>query len=65
MRDLNRLIKYLRDHDKLRYKLVLVGLGDEKVDPARAELLSKLRAMALRLELSKEGVMFRDINRHG
>ncbi len=61
LRDLNRLIKYLRDHDKLRDKVVLVGFGDAKADPARAELLSKLRAMAVRRELNKEGVIFRDI----
>ncbi|SFI37726.1 phosphate ABC transporter substrate-binding protein, PhoT family [Pseudomonas guineae] len=61
LRDLNRLQAYLREQNKLQGKVVLVGFGDAKADPARAELLSKLRAMAVRRELSKAGVIFRDI----
>ncbi|WP_298189439.1 phosphate ABC transporter substrate-binding/OmpA family protein [uncultured Pseudomonas sp.] len=60
-RDLNRLLAYLREQNKLQGSVVLVGFGDAKADPARAELLSKLRAMAVRRELSKGGVIFRDI----
>lgn len=61
LRDLKRLISYLREQNKLHNKVVLVGFGDAKADPARAELLSKLRAMAVRRELNKAGVIFRDI----
>jgi phosphate transport system substrate-binding protein len=61
LRDLNRLLAYLREQNKLQDKVVLVGFGDAKADPARAELLSKLRAMAVRRELNKAGVTFRDI----
>lgn len=60
-RDLNRLLAYLHAQNKLKGNVVLVGFGDAKADPARAELLSKLRAMAVRRELSKNGVVFRDI----
>ena len=60
-RDLERLLAYLKSQDKLRQKVVLVGFGDPKADPARAKLLSKLRAMAVRRELAKDGVIFRDI----
>lgn len=60
-RDLNRLLAYLQAQNKLKGNVVLVGFGDAKADPARAELLSKLRAMAVRRELSKGGVVFRDI----
>jgi phosphate transport system substrate-binding protein len=60
-RDLNRLMAYLREQNKLQGKVVLVGFGDAKANPARAELLSKLRAMAVRRELNKQGVIFRDI----
>lgn len=60
-RDLARVLDYLKTHDKLRNKVVLVGFGDAKSDPARAELLSKLRAMAVRRELAKGGVLFREI----
>jgi phosphate transport system substrate-binding protein len=41
--------------------VTLVGFGDAKSDPARAALLSKLRAMAVRRELVKAGVVLRDI----
>ena len=61
LRDLNRLMTYLNEQNKLRDKVVLVGFGDTKADTARAELLSKLRAMAVRRELNKGGVIFRDI----
>ncbi|MGB4074472.1 substrate-binding domain-containing protein [Pseudomonas sp.] len=61
LRDIKRLMSYLKTQDKLRSKVVLVGFGDAKADPARAELLSKLRAMAVRRELNKHGVIFRDI----
>lgn len=61
LRDLKRLMAYLQEQNKLRDKVVLVGFGDAKADTARAELLSKLRAMAVRRELSKGGVIFRDI----
>jgi phosphate transport system substrate-binding protein len=60
-RDISRLLDYLKANDKLRHKVVLVGFGDAKSDPARAALLSKLRAMAVRRELSKDGVIFREI----
>ncbi|MDM8350236.1 phosphate ABC transporter substrate-binding/OmpA family protein [Pseudomonas sp. sp1636] len=61
LRDLERLLAYLKEQDKLRQKVVLVGFGDAKADPARAELLSKLRAMAVRRELARHGVVFREI----
>ncbi|KAF1066167.1 MAG: hypothetical protein GAK45_02010 [Pseudomonas citronellolis] len=60
-RDVERLLAYLKTQNKMNAKAVLVGFGDPKQDPARAQLLSKLRAMAVRRELAKEGVIFRDI----
>lgn len=60
-RDVERLLAYLRQHDKLDGKAVLVGFGDARQDPARAQLLSKLRAMAVRRELAREGVVFQGI----
>jgi phosphate transport system substrate-binding protein len=60
-RDLARVLDYLKSNDKLRQKAVLVGFGDPKNDPARAALLSKLRAMAVRRDLVKGGVIFREI----
>ena len=60
-RDLERLVSYLTAQDKLQRKVVLVGFGDAKADPARAELLSKLRAMAVRRELARHGVILRQV----
>ncbi|HSC84366.1 MAG TPA: substrate-binding domain-containing protein [Pseudomonas sp.] len=59
--DVDRVLEYLKSQDKLHHQVVLVGFGDPKSDPARAALLSKLRAMAVRRELAKGGVIFRDI----
>ncbi|WP_339490757.1 phosphate ABC transporter substrate-binding/OmpA family protein [Pseudomonas sp. EL_65y_Pfl2_R95] len=61
LRDLSRVFDFLSSQNKLHQNVVLVGFGDPKSDPARAELLSKLRAMAVRRELAKQGVMFKDI----
>jgi len=59
--DLVRVLDYLKSRQKLNKQVTLVGFGDAKSDPARADLLSKLRAMAVRRELVKAGVVFRDI----
>ncbi|WP_070887759.1 phosphate ABC transporter substrate-binding/OmpA family protein [Pseudomonas sp. D1-3] len=59
--DLRRVLDYLRQHDKLQNRVVLVGFGDPKAVSARAELLSKLRAMAVRRELAREGVVMREV----
>lgn len=59
--DMRRVLDYLRQHDKLQNKVVLVGFGDPKAVSARAELLSKLRAMAVRRELAREGVVMREV----
>lgn len=63
--DLQRVIDYLSAHHKLDRQASLVGFGDAKDDPARATLLSKLRAMAVRRELVKQGVVLRDIKGMG
>lgn len=63
--DLRRVVDYLRQHNKLDRRVTLVGFGDAKSDPQRAALLSKLRAMALRRELIKGGVVLRDIQAVG
>ncbi|MCQ2990192.1 phosphate ABC transporter substrate-binding/OmpA family protein [Pseudomonas tremae] len=59
--DLKRVADYLKAQDKLDQHVTLVGFGDAKSDPARATLLSRLRAMAVRRELLKSGVTFREI----
>lgn len=61
-RDIGRLIDYLRGTDKVMNAAVLVGFGDAKGDATRTALLSKLRAMAVRRELSRGGILVRDIN---
>lgn len=59
--DLKRVADYLKAQDKLDQHVTLVGFGDAKSDPARATLLSRLCAMAVRRELLKSGVTFREI----
>ncbi|WP_414704765.1 substrate-binding domain-containing protein [Pseudomonas coleopterorum] len=59
--DVVRVQDYLGRHGLLQKKTTLVGFGDAKDDPARAVLLSRLRAMAVRRELVKAGVVLRDI----
>ncbi|MEX5541524.1 substrate-binding domain-containing protein [Pseudomonas poae] len=63
--DVLRVVAYLKDHGKLDKQVTLVGFGDAKNDPQRAALLSKLRAMAVRRELVKNGVVLRDIRGFG
>ncbi|MFC6301123.1 OmpA family protein [Pseudomonas sp. CCM 7893] len=63
--DVMRVVAYLRGHDKLNKQVTLAGFGDAKNDPQRAALLSKLRAMAVRRELVKNGVVLRDIRGFG
>ena len=63
--DLSRVLDYIKQHDKTNRQVTLVGFGDAKSDPARADLLSKLRAMAVRRELVKSGVVFREIRGFG
>lgn len=63
--DLQRVVAYIKSHGKLDKQVSLVGFGDAKDDPQRAALLSKLRAMAVRRELVKNGVVLRDIRGFG
>ncbi|WP_283188494.1 phosphate ABC transporter substrate-binding/OmpA family protein [Pseudomonas sp. PMCC200344] len=63
--DLWRVLDYIKQRDKTNRQVTLVGFGDAKSDPARADLLSKLRAMAVRRELVKSGVVFREIHGFG
>lgn len=61
MADLERLASYLRSHPRDSKKLVLVGFGDTKSDPDRAELLSRLRAMTVRRELARRGIVAQEV----
>ncbi|MGV6393256.1 substrate-binding domain-containing protein [Pseudomonas caspiana] len=61
LRDLDRVVDYLKRNDKLNQRVTLVGFADAKSDPQRAALLSRLRAMAVRRELVKNKVMLRDV----
>ena len=63
--DVQRVVAYIRSHGKLDKQVTLVGFGDAKDDPQRAALLSKLRAMAVRRELVKNGVVPREIRGFG
>lgn len=61
IQDVQRIVSFLKAENKLSARVSLIGFGDAKEDPARALLLSKLRAMAVRRELSKAGVTVQDV----
>ncbi|MFO2462935.1 phosphate ABC transporter substrate-binding/OmpA family protein [Pseudomonas sp. 15FMM2] len=63
--DLLRVVAYIKRHGKQNKQVTLVGFGDAKDAPQRAALLSKLRAMAVRRELVKSGVVMREIRGFG
>ncbi|WP_194791331.1 substrate-binding domain-containing protein [Pseudomonas sp. UFMG81] len=65
LRDVQRVGAYLRQAGKLQGKAVLVGFGDPKETPGRAALLSRLRAMAVRRELARQGVEFKEVSGMG
>lgn len=54
LRDIERLVTYMNQHPEKA--LVLIGFGDQKKTKERSVLLSKLRSMAVRRELVKQGV---------
>ena len=60
-RDIERLVAYLNDNGKHMSAATLVGFGDSRIDPARTALLSKLRAMAVRSELARGGILVKEI----
>jgi len=63
--DLARVLDYIKHNGKTERAVTLVGFGDLKDDPARADLLSRLRAMAVRRELVKNGVVMREVRGFG
>lgn len=63
--DLTRVLDYIKRHGKSDRRVTLVGFGDAKDDPTRADLLSKLRAMAVRRELVKQGITLREVRGFG
>ena len=54
LQDVERLVSYLQQ--KGQSEIVLIGFGDRKRSERRAELLSRLRAMAVRRELVRNGI---------
>jgi phosphate transport system substrate-binding protein len=54
LRDVERLVQFIAMNPE--EKLTLIGFGDQKKSAERAQLLSKLRAMAVRRELVKRGI---------
>ena len=57
--DVQRLVEYFKHNPQ--QQLLLIGFGDPKKTEARSQLLSRLRAMAVRRELMKEGIFTQDI----
>lgn len=53
--DIQRLAYFVREQNP-NSKLVLIGFGDKRKNEQRSKLLSKLRAMAVKRELSRLGI---------
>lgn len=62
LQDVLRVQQYLRAHHKSQGQAVLVGFGDASGSAERTRLLSKLRALAVQRELSRGGILLRDID---
>ena len=60
--DIQRAADWLKLHGKDDNKAVLVGFGDARMEPSRARLISKLRAMAVRRELGRAGVFLLEVD---
>lgn len=54
LKDIERLVDYLQSQKQR--EILLIGFGDKKKTEKRAKLLSKLRAMAVRRELVRNGI---------
>lgn len=54
LRDIERLVRFSEENPSK--KLILIGFGDQKKSSKRSQLLSKLRAMAVKRELVKQGI---------
>ena len=54
LQDIDRLVDYLQQQRTT--EIVLIGFGDKKRTERRSQLLSKLRAMAVRRELVRNGI---------
>ena len=59
LRDVERVVEYLKSHDKLDRKVVLVGF-DARQSSSNAQMISRLRAIAVQRQLAKAGVLVRD-----
>ncbi|GGI97104.1 substrate-binding domain-containing protein [Halopseudomonas pertucinogena] len=59
LQDLDRVVRYLREHGKTEDDVVLVGFSDPR--RSNAELLSRLRAMTVRRALVQHRIYTREI----
>ncbi len=60
LRDVERVVEYLQSHDKLDSKVVLVGFDARQGSSNKAQLISRLRAIAVQRQLAEAGVLVRD-----
>lgn len=60
MRDVERVVEFLKEHEKLEGKVVLVGFDEPRGDSTRSMLISRLRAIAVQRHLSRAGVLVKD-----
>lgn len=63
-KDIQRLVHFL-SREKGNKDVILIGFGDRRKNEARSKLLSKLRAMAVRRELVKNGIYPKETKGYG
>lgn len=63
--DIQRVVTYLKSHDKLKGQVALYGFDDANPNQERAQLISKLRAMVVLRALAKQGALIRDFDGFG
>lgn len=56
-RDIQRIAEYIQRPDNIGKSLILIGFGDQKQTERRAVVLSQLRALAVKSELFRRGVL--------
>ncbi len=60
VRDIERVVDYLKSHDKVDGKVTLVGFGDPASKDEHSLLISRLRAITVQRHLSRAGLLVRD-----
>ncbi|MGH1472113.1 MAG: substrate-binding domain-containing protein [Cellvibrionaceae bacterium] len=65
LRDMDRLVKFMKRKENSNKELILVGFADPKETERRAEVLSRHRAIAVKAALMKNGISSEPVSGFG